>query len=86
MFSPLPRGPFVGLSMRVTPAIYKSWDDPLVPRVEGLAEVELTEEEVKVLNEGLMEQAIFLGDQDETRTVNGHLEGVPKTRSLRESK
>ena len=28
----------------------------LVPKVEGLAEVELTEEEVKVLNEGLMEQ------------------------------
>ena len=65
LFSPLPRGLFVGLSMRVTLATYKSWDDLLLPRVEGLAEVELTEEEVKVLNEGLMEQAILLGDQDE---------------------
>ena len=66
LFSPLPHGPFVGLSMRVTPhPLTNSWDDPLVPRVEGIAEVELTEEEVKVLNEGLMEQAILLGDQDE---------------------
>ncbi len=33
------------------------------PRVEGLEEVELTEEEAKVLNEGLIEQAI-LGSKD----------------------
>ena len=74
--------------MRVTPhPLTNSWDDPLVPRVEGIAEVELTEEEVKVLNEGLMEQAILLGDQDEMwEPWIGHLEGVPKTRSLRESK